>query len=352
MKKVKTVSKESKGNIVDYVINHLEVQEMNGWYLPVRLSEAQLESCARREPLYLRALCGAGLALGFETGAKRIGFSYMITANVRDYAYCDIVVDGLLRGTVNLLEPAENGVRILKEQAQIPVYAGGSTTVRRVELTIPGTGERQVEIHLPHLTRIWLKDLTIDAPAQPLPPKEKFWLFLGDSITHGMATVHPSATYPVQAARLMNCDFINMGVCGSTYWASDLDARHRQPDLVTVALGTNDWKMAKSPEYFRQTVAEYLACLHGLYKGAKICGILPVWRADMDSVYSDMGFEELYRILHEEYAKYPEIYVVEGLDLIPHQKDYFADGVHPNEAGFLHFTMNLLLHLRKQGLLQ
>lgn len=304
-----------------YFKNCIDIKEEDGWYLPIRFSDEQIKSYSRREALLLRAYGGAGIAIAFQTSAKHVEIEYKITCNVRDYAYWDILVDGVLVKTENLCKESDI-----------------------VTLEIPGDGERTVEIYLPHLARVWFRKISPDANALPLPEKKKCWLFLGDSITQGMASVHPSLTYPVLASRQLDCDFINMGVCGAKFFAGDIDARHRKPDLITIAYGCNDWYQAEDEDTFRKSAREYISCIVEQYQCENICGILPIWRSDDDGVYGGMTFKKMYEVLREEYEKYSYIHVIEGINLLAHMSEFYGETnllVHPNEMGHIHYAMKL-----------
>ncbi len=297
----------------------IDVQEEDGWYLPNRLTEKQYQSYSRREPMWNRAHNNAGTSIAFRSAATKVEFTYKITENARDYAYWDVLVNGVLVKSENICKEEES-----------------------VVLDIPGKGERNVEIYMPHLAKVWIKDFTADENITPLPDKEKFWLFLGDSITQGMASLHPSQTYAVLAANMMDCDFINMGVCGGKFFAGDVDANHRKPDVITIALGTNDWKQSGDRDTLRETAKDYIAEVVKQYPGHTFHAILPIWRSDIDGILSGMTFGEMCTILREEYSKYPQIRILEGLKIVPNMKEYFGDQfAHPNELGFAHFAMNL-----------
>lgn len=302
----------------EFICHCTEIREEDGWYLPVRYTDSQMTSFARREPLLLRAHCGAGFSLAFYTTGTQISLEYKITEHVRDHANVDVFIDGIQQSSVDL--------------AQLD---------GKVQIEISGSGERLVELYLPHLVKLWVRNLTADGALHPVKPKEKFWLFLGDSITHGLGTKYPSLAYPVQLSRYFECDYVNMGVCGGTFWAADLDNHHREPDIITIALGTNDWKMSKSPQEFRENVSNYLTRLASLYACQNVFAILPFWRRDWKSTYNDMTFEDVYTILKEEYGKYPYIKQLEGTQLIPNHENFYVDGVHPNDAGLLHASLML-----------
>ena len=303
----------------EFVSNSVDIKEDDGWLLPIRLSDDQMTSYARREPLLLRAKCGAGFAFAFYTTGTRVSFEYKIEEHVRDHANTDVFVDGIQYESIDL--------------AQLD---------GEVQINIPGSGERLVELYLPHLVKLWVRNLTTDGAFRSVEKtQKKFWLFLGDSITHGLGTKYPALAYPVQLSRYFNCDYVNMGVCGSTFCEMDLDNRHREPDIITVALGTNDWKMSKSPQEFRDNVSKYLIRLAELYPCRNVFAILPFWRNDWNSTYNDMTFADVYSILKEEYEKYPYIKQLDGTQLIPNHENFYVDGVHPNDAGLLHLALML-----------
>ncbi len=304
--------------------HHIRVERDGEWLRPARLTARQEEESRRREPFYLRAICGGGISIGFCSEAKTVTLAYKITENVRDYAYVDIVVDGVLAKTVNLEE---------KE---------GELT-----LEIPGAGMRETEIFLPHLAQLWFRKIQPDAPYAPIPEKEKLWVFIGDSITHGMQTEHPSMTYPVLSSRILGCDYVNMGVCGGTFYADDIDSCGKTPDILSVAYGTNDWKQAKDKESFRRQAADTIARITETFSCKNMYAILPLWRKDSGEVYGGMTFAEMHAVLREEYEKYPFITVLDGTTLVPPMPDFFHDGVHPVTAGFLHFAMELTKHINK-----
>ncbi len=302
-----------------YFRHHIRIERDGEWMRPVRLTEKQENESRRREPFYLRAIAGAGISIGFRTEAKHVLMDYKITSNVRDYAYIDIVIDGTLKKTVNLEKETE-----------------------AVSLEIPGEGERNVEIFLPHLAQLWFRKIETDAPAKPLDTKDKLWLFIGDSITHGMQTEHPSLTYPVLAANRLGYDYVNMGVCGGTFCADDIDRMEREPNIISVAFGTNDWKQAPDKETFRAQAEACIRRITETFSCKKIYAILPIWRKDSGTeIYGGMRFGEMHEILRKEYGKYPFISVIDGTKLVPPMQEFFHDGVHPNTTGFLYFAMKL-----------
>ncbi|MBE7025003.1 MAG: SGNH/GDSL hydrolase family protein [Ruminococcaceae bacterium] len=314
-----------------YFIGCTSVLEEDGFLVPSRLTEAQMKAVSRREAYLKCAGCTAGTGIGAVTAATQVSFSYSITNRVRPNAYVDILIDGVLQAAENLTE--DSGV---------------------ATLLLPGTGERTVQLMFPHLARLRVKDVQWNAPVRPIPKKEQFWLFFGDSITQGMHSAHPAITYPRLAATYAGCDYINMGICGGKFSAEDIDRVDREPDIITVAFGTNDWRQAEDKESFRQSVEAYLVRLTEVFSCRHIFGILPTWRNDADAVYGGMTFTEMREIIRKEYEKYSFIRVLDGMRLVPPLEDFYGDhqpAVHLNESGFLHFAAALVREKEIQNVL-
>lgn len=300
----------------------VELKKEDDWFIPVRFSDKQLEVFALQKPTKIRSLAPAGVRLIFNTKASYLEFSYRIGERARDWAYIDVWEDGMLTTSLSLEE--ETG-----------------------SVRIPLAGEEQVrtEVFLPHLVEFAIKDIKADAPLFPVKEREKFWLCLGDSITQGMVAKHPSITYPTLAAEFMKCDVLNMGVGGTMFCEEQLDRIQREPNLITIALGCNDWGGVKDAEELRVHVRKYLERLTSLYACKQVYGILPIWRSDRETAHSGMTFGELKQLLVEEYRRYPFIRIIDGRKLVPGMAEFFGDPgeklFHPNEKGFLYYAMKL-----------
>ncbi|MBN1669389.1 MAG: SGNH/GDSL hydrolase family protein [Kiritimatiellae bacterium] len=125
---------------------------------------------------------------------------------------------------------------------------------------------------------------------------------------------------------------------------------HLKPDLVTVAYGTNDWNFHETADAFRAACSGYLAKLADLVPEARVVVLTPIWRADLDESKTMGPFSLVADIIREESAAHPGIEVVDGLGLVPHTPEYYADQrVHPNDLGFMHYAANLVRHLRERS---
>ncbi len=302
--------------------NCIEVREINGWLVPVRFTQKQLDTYEKlSKAATIRSRCAASVMLAFKSAAKRLTFEYRITAKSREWAAFDTVCDGLLYSSVTVTE--DSG---------------------KLEISLSGDENAETHIYLPHLVAIELRGISADAPLIPTAKKEKTWLALGDSITQGMVSLKPSFTYPVLLSELLGYGLINGGVGGIKFSADQLDHLGFEPDVITVALGCNDWGVEK--EQLSTNVAEYIERLASIYKCRSIHLILPIWRSDENDIHAAMTFREHRDVIRRTAEKYSFVNIVDGYSLVPHMIDYFGDPsdvkIHPSDEGFLYYALSLI----------
>ena len=305
----------------------VQVKKDGEWYIPVRFTDSQLQSYAIAESSRIRSLSPSGCKLEFYSKAKSLEFNYRIGGKARRWAAFDVWENGMFKNTISVND--DNG---------------------HVRFVLSGDESIKVEIFLPHLVELAIKDIKADMPLNPVEKKEKLWMCLGDSVTQGMDAVNPSLTYPVLASKLMQYDVLNMGVGGAAFCMENLDYIGREPDLITVSFGSNDWGKVKDANELKHNVGCYLERLTTLYSTRNIFGILPTWRSDADTMRSFMTFPEMRRVIAEEYKKYPFIKVLDGMALVPAITMFYGDAgdlkAHPNEKGFLYFSMKLVNEIK------
>lgn len=318
MKKVKTIKS---------LFHHcLEVIEENGWYLPVRFTKAQLKTYSETEQFAVRSMAPSSVCLAFRTQAKKVKIQYSISAKARNWAVFDMLVDGCLLHSAEATQ--DEGV---------------------VEFSLSGNGEEKIEIFLPHLVDIKIKAPIADAPLLPIQKKKKLMLALGDSITQGMVARHPSFAYPVTVARHLNYDLLNCGV-GSIYFnEKELDFIGKEPHLITIALGCNDWYLFNVSQIEEQATA-YLKKLFSLYSCRNVYGILPIWTSACNKTQNGATFEECRKTIQTVYERYPFIKIIDGYKLVPQSTEFFNDPedvqTHPSDEGFLYYGLQLLRHIK------
>ena len=302
--------------------NCLSVEEIDGWFVTSRFTPKQREYYEKSQPTAVRSRASTSVVLRFKASASRLSFDYKIGAKARTWAVIDVLRGEELYSSYSL--EADEG---------------------RAELSLPGDPDAEITVFLPHLVEISIKNISADAPLIPIAKKDFAWLALGDSITQGMVAHSPAAPYPSKISMALDCELLNAGVGGIEFNSDELDYVGFEPDLITVALGTNDW--GNSREDMLSSVTAYFDKLLSLYKCENVYAITPIWRSDDEKESPVMSFAEHRAVIAEAIAKYPEVKIIEGYDLVPHDISLFGDPagnrqVHPNEAGFEHYSKNLL----------
>ena len=253
----------------------------------------------------------SGVTLRFCTDSTHLSYRYAYTPAAPGSSF-DTFVDGILLH--HAPATAESGI---------------------VSLTLPA-GKKTVTVYYPHHAIAQLYDLELDdgAALEPAPAPALRILFVGDSITHGSSSPFASLTYPHQVAELLHAEIVNQGISGAYFnpYATD-DELQFTPDMVVLAFGTNDWSQT-TRGIFVGAVNGHFARLRDKYPEIPIVSILPLWRADHTRITAVGSFEDAREIIRDAAARY-DIHVVDGVELIPHVTDVFADSrLHPNAFGF------------------
>ena len=123
-------------------------------------------------------------------------------------------------------------------------------------------------------------------------------------------------------------------------------------DLVTVALGTNDFPHS-SPEEFMRNAPAFLARLHERYPAVPTVVITPVWRKAEEggTVYQLGTMRELRERIAGLCASYDNITVAPGETMVHHHPDFYWDkNLHPADLGHTVYALNLYAFLMKNVL--
>ena len=308
--------------------NVLRVDEKDGWFIPCRFTDAQLNTYSESEPTRIRSAAASAVALAFKTSAEKLSLEYSISARARDWAAFDVLSDGVLFSS-----------KIIEDNEGI------------VDLDLPGDPSAEVRVYLPHLVAIKIRNIRSDAPLIPVPDRSKKWLVLGDSITQGMVSIHPSSAYPMILAEHYGVDILNQGVGGIEFEPRELDSVGFEPDMITVALGCNDWGRANA-DGMRAVVTEYLEKLLSLYKTENIYLITPIWRSDEYTSEENKGisFGDHREAIRDAASKFPTVKIIDGYKLLPKLEHLFGDPdgrrrVHPNDEGFMRYALALMKYI-------
>lgn len=294
-----------------------------------RMTEPQLRWAGTNPTWGLRARCPAGASLVMRTDSRWLDLELVLLEGCRKYIGVDVEIDGALTHAVRVEHAPERFRARLFE--------------------MPRRNPREVRVHLPHTFDLRLTEVSIEdeATVEVLPHRPLRLLCLGDSITQGMDAPSSFSPYPKQLGRLLNAEVLNQGIGGHVFDPCMLDAKIPfVPDVVTVAYGTNDWKRGYTPEQFRSIVREYLEKLQSMFPAARITVISPIWRAPGHEVATELDLLSRSQIILAEAARMRGVIAIDGLSLVPHQPSYYTDGIHPNDAGFLHYALNLYRLMR------
>lgn len=119
------------------------------------------------------------------------------------------------------------------------------------------------------------------------------------------------------------------------------------PEIVFVAYGTNDFNAGNSLLEIRQKCEDCIKKLKKLYNESKIFVISPIWRKDCNIPKKCGRFDDCCKLI-KTVVKENDLLLIDGDKLLPHQEDMFADNVHPNDFGFLKYTVNLLKIIKEK----
>ena len=210
--------------------------------------------------------------------------------------------------------------------------------------TIPlGSGEKRVTIVLPSHDIGSIRSIELDgATYVNSHTYARKLAFYGDSITQGWDSEKDSQSYAWLVSRYYDADSMILGVGGARFFPDTVENVGFHAEAVIVALGTNDYGADLSLDKIRNNCAEYLDRIAAIYSGKKLFCITPIWRADEMSVKASGVLSDVREVISEEAAKRNMI-IIDGVGMVPHRTEYFADEyLHPNDMGFALYAQNLL----------
>lgn len=284
---------------------------------------------------FIKSKTSAGIRLCFETDSRLLSLQTTVKdARSRTYFAFEIFVNDTCVGCLDNYSDFES-----LEKYSTTVFPCG-TFEKIFDL---GEGAKTVTIHLPWNKITKIHSLTLDDGAfiQPVKRHKKLLAF-GDSITYGFDALLPSRRYISRISDAMGAEERNKGIGGERF-CPDLAALPDDftPDYIVVGYGTNDWAVSPKETFYADCNC-FFAQLNKNYPNVPVFAITPVWRANFNR---DSAFDSFFDIaagIRDAAAPYPNVTVIDGYDLIPHDPSYYvADGVHPNMQGFDHYFTNL-----------
>ncbi len=203
-------------------------------------------------------------------------------------------------------------------------------------------GDKHVTICLPSHNVGYFRNVFLDEGSYARPHVfDKKILFIGDSITQGYTATHDAQSYSYLVARYFNASSLNWGVGGAKFYVSTLESTDFDPDIVSVAYGTNDYE-DYTKETFERNCNAFLDKLKELYGNKQVFVITPIWRADGEVVRASGTHAQCCQCIAKAAAE-RGFTVVDGYQIFPHTTEYFQDGLlHPNDLGFHEYARNLI----------
>lgn len=302
-------------------VGALTIEEQEDGFHFFRLTEKQREVWSRLGYHFaVRAVASCGVRLDFVTDACELSF-FAVAGNY------ELHIDGLLRSK-HLLE------------------SDGTVVCPLSDPLGNAQKEYRVTLYLPSHTAGILRDVTLTGATYARPCEYDCRLLLiGDSITQGWESEYDSMTYAYALSRTLNANSVNQGVGGTCFDEEALDILPFDPDIVTVAYGTNDYDMRASLDEMRAHLAAFLDGIASLYAGKKIFVLSPIWR---DQRNAKMGrFEDCRAIIIEEATRRGMIHI-DGLKMVPPIPSLYSDEyLHPNALGFAYYAENVVREIKK-----
>ena len=334
------LTNEQLRSVLCGAVDYVETEE---YLQPCRFSKEQLEYYTYSEAFSLRAISAAGVAMAFETDSTTLKLQVEIIPSVRRYFAFEVFVNG------QLLDCLDN-----YSEVGLPPQFYGEIDLPKMkgdfEKTFAlGEGVKQVRVTFPWSKAVRIQAVTVDDGAFITPVKRKKTLLaFGDSITHGMDARRPSERYIAQLADFLEADEYNKAIAGDTYCPGLAALREDfTPDYISVAYGTNDWK-SKPRQRFIDHTRMFYEELSKHYPGVPVFVLTPIWRADRDEETGFGAFDDVEKIIRENAAAFPQIHVIRGYDLIPHDTSLFVEArLHPTTEGFVHYGKNLIEQVKK-----
>lgn len=306
--------------------------EQVGENIALRRFTAQQEEMYknRDKDFYSKTFATAGVNLVFTTDSPTLGLSVDITRrSSRNYYGLTVFADGRVVGRLD---------------GQVESVGA---TVNRTGSFCLGEGVKQVKILLPWSAAALLRYVELAPGSSFVPVKaERTMLIFGDSITQGYDAVHPENAYAYRLAEYFKADARNKAIGGEVFWPElALAADDMEPEVISVAYGTNDWSKTDHQTLTDNSRA-FFHNLRACYPSARILVLAPIWRADKDLEKPAGQFswvaEHLKTVAGEVGGQFISCY-----DFVPKEPAMFADlRLHPNDEGFEHYADNLLKTLK------
>lgn len=262
-----------------------------------------------------------GVRLVFKTNSENISFDYIASCSHERANTVDLYIENKLHSVYKIEENLKGSVHF----------------------TLP-RGEKAVTIYFPGESIFKIKNFQIDGNYKAIKNNKPKLLAIGDSITQGAGPEIASVSYINILSREYKYEILNQGIGGYRYEAKDLMLIDEfKPDKILVALGTNYYDAVDIYDY-RSAVCDFYKRLNQLYPNTPKLVITPLYRTrDLDME----RFLWCINTIKAECAKYDNIIVADGFDLMPNDTVSLSDGVHPSTYGSIMMAKNLISFMKE-----
>lgn len=326
--------KLTKNQLVKISHGAVRVTEENRKVSFFRFTKEQQElyKNTRRESFYLKTFTTAGIRFEFQTDSS----SLFVKVNVpfvtsRSYFAVDVCVNGETIGSINNFDGVDMTGDYTKKN-----YPLGSFS-KNFEL---GCGEKTVTIYLPWSVPVEIEEVSVDDGAFVNPvAKNKKILVLGDSITQGYDTLHPSKHHIAVLSDILEAEVYNKAIGGERFIPSLVKTDEDYiPDYIIAAYGSNDWANSDRSR-FESDCKEFYISLSHKYPSAKIFAITPIWRKDCNEQNICGSFSSVADYIKEVTKELDNVYCLNSIDLVLHREELYGDlSLHPNDEGFAYYA--------------
>jgi lysophospholipase L1-like esterase len=227
-----------------------------------------------------------------------------------------------------------------------------------VELPVPGTTAmispyRDYELILPYGDTVRLIGVQLDPEAlweMPAPRPSRRWLAFGDAITQGLGASQIDRSCVFLVAEKAGWQLINAGFGGRGAARTDGDyLAGIDADLVTIAMGVNNWQGGMELPAFRGQMTGLITRLRELKPNVPIRVITPLWvTPSWKPERAKYPLEDYTAVIREIVASLadPNVRLIDGGSLIDHDPSLFErTGLQPNDKGHAQIAERLSARL-------
>lgn len=300
--------------------------EKDDMVLPTRFTPEQLKFYEEVFPeRYDAALGLAGIVLEFKTDADEISFIYSTGNAYVTNSGIDIYEDGVFQ--MNL--PVEENKKDVS-----------------VTYTRKAKSASEIKVYFPAGIAFYPKNFCL-GNATPLPEKDKFILFYGDSITQSAYIPTRSICWCEFVADGLDARYLNRGVGSFVAHEGSLPSEPDcSPDYIFVEYGLNDLYQYGLSESL-DMIDKYLKKIKSLYTKSQIYVITPNFTpkdTELKEIRDNIGeYCEKVITIAQKY----DLNIIHGNKLIPDLEVMFwSDHVHLSEAGAAVFAHNVLKYMK------